>query len=240
MDSDAKAWQKERYDDMRGYGVPLRGGWAAGLLLALVLSAGSTGAAPRSLLIDDFEHGIRAGWEEKSFKGETVYRVVPDPETKGHCLQAEARGTASGLIFRREYDLRDYPVLSWRWRVAGTVAGGDETRKSGDDYAARVYVIFPHWFFPKTRSINYIWANRLPQGEHLPNPFSANAVMLAVESGNANAGRWMAERRNVYEDYRRLFGEEPPQVGAIAVMTDTDNTGGSAMACYDDIRIEGE
>jgi len=225
---------------MSGCGTRPSVGRAAVLLLSMFFSAAATAALAQGLLIDDFEHGIHAGWEEKTFKGETLYRVVPDPDSDGHCLQAESRGAASGLIFRREYDLRDYPVLSWRWKVSGTVAGGDETRKSGDDYAARVYVIFPHWFFPKMRSINYIWANRLPQGGHLPNPFSGNAIMVAVESGSANAGRWMAERRNVYEDYRRLFGEEPPRVGAIAVMTDTDNTGGAAEACYDDIRLEVE
>lgn len=35
-----------------------------------------------------------------------------------------------------------------------------------------------------------------------------------------------------------LFGEEPPLAGGIAIMTDTDNTGESATAYYDDIRIE--
>lgn len=34
------------------------------------------------------------------------------------------------------------------------------------------------------------------------------------------------------------FGEEPPQVEGIAIMTDTDNTGESAIAYYDDIKIE--
>jgi hypothetical protein len=64
--------------------------------------------------------------------------------------------------------------------------------------------------------------------------------MVAVESGQANAGAWLAERRNVYEDFKKLFGEEPPPAGGIAVMTDTDNTGESAVAYYDDIRIEKE
>lgn len=62
--------------------------------------------------------------------------------------------------------------------------------------------------------------------------------MVAVESGNENIGKWVTERRNVYEDFKMYFGEESPQVGGIAVMTDTDNTGESAIAYYDDIRIE--
>jgi hypothetical protein len=62
--------------------------------------------------------------------------------------------------------------------------------------------------------------------------------MVAVESGTERVGEWLVERRNVLADYRRLFGEEPPAVGAIAIMTDTDNTGASAEAWYDDLQIE--
>jgi hypothetical protein len=63
-------------------------------------------------------------------------------------------------------------------------------------------------------------------------------MMVAVESGDEKAGTWVTEERNVYEDYRRLFGEEPPMIGAVALMTDTDNTGGEATAYYGDITLE--
>ena len=207
--------------------------WLLLLILPVLATAGTT-----ALLIDDFENGLRPEWKEKEFHGRTVYRVVA-AET-GHYLQARSTAAASGLIFEIEYEPADYPVLSWRWKIDGVIAGGDETKKSGDDYAARVYVVFPHWFFPKTKTINYIWANKLPKGESIPNPFTGNAIMVAVESGDEDSGRWVSEKRNVYEDYRRLFGEEPPAVGAIAVMTDTDNTGETAVAGYDDIRIQRE
>ncbi len=60
-------------------------------------------------------------------------------------------------------------------------------------------------------------------------------MMVAVESGEENSGKWISEERNIVADYRRLFGEEPPMVGAIAIMTDTDNTGENARAWYDDL-----
>lgn len=205
------------------------------LLPAFFWGVASAGAGAQERLVDDFEQGLRPGWEAKSFQGETVYQVVPDGG--GHSLRAESRDAASGLVYKVDYDAREYPFLTWRWKVANILESGDARKKEGDDYAARVYVVFPHWFFLKTKSINYIWANRLPKGEHIPNPFAGNAIMVAVESGNENVGQWVAERRNVYEDYRMLFGEEPPRVGAIAIMTDTDNTGGVATAWYDDIRI---
>lgn len=212
----------------------------SGTLIAslLAFSALTVLAAEQAMVIDDFEQGLRPQWEVKRFKGETAYRVVDD--NGNHVLKAESSASASGLLYRYPYSVKEYPLLAWRWKVENSIRTGDETKKSGDDYAARVYVIFPHWLPPLTRSINYIWANRLPKGNHAPNPFHARAVMVAVESGQANAGAWLAERRNVYEDFKMLFGEEPPPAGGIAVMTDTDNTGESAVAYYDDIRIEKE
>jgi hypothetical protein len=61
--------------------------------------------------------------------------------------------------------------------------------------------------------------------------------MIAVESGPERTGKWVEEEVNVLEDYRRHFGEDPPRVGAIAIMTDTDNTGERATAWYGPIRI---
>lgn len=192
--------------------------------------------AGQAIVIDDFEHGLKPQWEARKFKGDTEYTVT---EMAGsHALKAESKASASAMIYRYKYDLKKYPILVWKWRVENTLIKGDESKKEGDDYAARVYVIFPHRLPLLTKSINYIWANRLPKGNHIPNPFYTKAVMVAVQSGDEYVGKWITEKRNVYEDYKTLFGEEPPLVGGIAVMTDTDNTGESATAYYDNIRIE--
>jgi hypothetical protein len=205
------------------------------VVLLLLLLAAPSAAEVERLLVDDFERGLGAEWTVKSFKGETVYRVVA--EAGGHVLQAESRGTASGLVRKLDRDPRNTPILSWRWKISGTIGQGDERTRAGDDYAARVYVIFPHWFFPKTRTLNYIWANHLPQGTFLPNAYTANAMMIAVESGSQRAGQWLTERRDIVADYRQAFGGDPPRLGAIAVMTDTDNTGAMATAWFDDLLL---
>lgn len=173
------------------------------------------------------------GWEVKTFKGNTDYRLV---EKEGRqVLQAKARGTASGLVRKITFDPHEYRYLRWSWKIESPVAGGDARIKKGDDYAARVYVVFPGRFFWQTRALNYVWANRLPQGDFIPNAFTANARLLAVQSGGAKAGQWIDEQRDLVADYRRLFGEEPPMAGALAIMTDADNTGATAIAWYGDI-----
>ncbi|MDW7644004.1 MAG: DUF3047 domain-containing protein [Desulfuromonadales bacterium] len=199
-------------------------------LLLMLNVAGSALAADGSYRFGSDEI---IGWEVRSFKGNTDYRLVE--EAGRRVLQAKARGTASGLVRKITFDPREYRYLRWSWKIEGTVAGGDARTQKGDDYAARVYVVFPGRFFWQTKALNYVWANRLPQGEFTPNAFTANARLLAVQSGAAKAGQWLDERRDLVADYRRLFGEEPPMAGALAIMTDADNTGATATAWYGDI-----
>ncbi len=186
-------------------------------------------------IIDDYNSGLSDKWKTKIFEGETEYTVTENDSIR--CIQAVSNSSASALIHEIKYDVSEYPFLLWKWKIGQVLEKGNAHTKEGDDYAARVYVVFPSIIFWKTKAINYIWANRLPRGESVPNPFTGNAVMVAVESGNENSGKWVEETRNVYEDYKNLFGKEPPKAGAIAVMTDTDNTGESAVAWYGPIKI---
>lgn len=206
------------------------------LVFLLALPAWAGPANQRTLVVDDFEHGLKPGWKVKKFHGETTYQVVSDDG--GHVLRAESRGAASGLFYELEFAPGEYPILAWRWKVENLVERSDPTRKAGDDYPARIYVVFPHWFFPKTRSLNYIWATDFPVNRPVANPFTKNAMMIAVESGAERVGQWVTERRNLIEDFRAAFGEDPPEAGAVALMTDTDQTGEHAVAWYDDIRLE--
>jgi len=189
-----------------------------------------------SRLIDDFRNGAGAGWENKSFKGETLY--FPAVVDGIPCLRAESKASASGLFYKVEYDAAAEPVLSWSWRADNIIARGDVRSKGGDDYPARIYVVFPSLLFWQTRALNYVWATNLPEGAAVPNSFTSNAMMVAVENGPAHLGQWRSYRRNIHQDFRKYFGAEPPPVRAIAIMTDTDNTGEKASACYGPIRVE--
>jgi hypothetical protein len=182
--------------------------------------------------------GIK-GWEENSFVGHTRYSIKENDGN--YFLKAVADSSASGLYKEIKYDVKEYPYLSWRWKVTHLPEKGDVRFKETDDYGARVYVVFPRFLKWNTKTINYIWANRLPKGESHPNSWlPKNVVMIAAQSGTDSLGRWIQEKHNVYEDYRRIFGEEPPRAGAIALMTDSDNTGGYAEACYDDFIISNQ
>jgi len=208
-------------------------GIVLGSILFSILPLASASAGNR--IIADYRNGLSPAWQSKSFAGQTHYTVEQTADAAW--IRADSRAAASGLFHKIDYDPARTPILAWSWKVDHVLAKGDARHKSGDDYAARIYVVFPSWLFWKTRALNYIWANKLPQGSMIANAFTANAMMIAVRSGPQQTGQWLNEERNIREDFKKAFGEEPPRVGAIAIMTDTDNTGESASACYGPISI---
>ncbi len=204
----------------------------AGLFLAPGVSfAGET--IPGQVMVAAFSRGDLSGWSKKIFTGETAYSIVQIDGRK--VLKAVSKNSASGLVKKIEKDPEQYPLLRWSWKIDHTLKREDATKKNGDDFVARVYVVFPRVLFWKTRAINYVWSAKLPRGTAIPNAFTANAVMVAVESGDGKAGTWVNEERNIFDDYKRFFGEDPPPLGAVALMTDTDNTGDEAVAYFGDI-----
>ena len=189
--------------------------------------------------IAHFSRGELSGWKSKEFSGVTRYALENrDGRT---VLRADSNASASGLYREASIDLGKTPILNWTWQVGNILPGADERTRAGDDYPARIYVIFSGGLmFWRTRAINYVWSNMQLTGSSWPNAFTGNARMIAVESGSGRVGQWVSERRDVRADYRRVFGEEPGRVDAVAIMTDTDNTGATATAWYGDIWFSAE
>ncbi len=149
----------------------------------------------------------------------------------------------------------EYPVIQWQWKVDNILQKGDVTSKDGDDYPARIYITFA--FDPDRagylerlkhkaaslmygqdvpyRAISYIWGSNSPAGTMIANPYTDRVMMFVVEGGDGKVHQWVTERRNIYEDYKKAFGEEPAMISGVAIMTDTDNTRESAIAWYGDI-----
>jgi hypothetical protein len=203
--------------------------------LSVLLLACALNASASEIQVSHFSSEGLAGWEPKVFKGTTEYLI--QQENGRAFVKATSHASGSGMIRKIRFEPSKYRYLRWSWKIAHTIKGGDEKSKGGDDYAARVYVVFPGRFFWQMKAINYIWANKLPKGEYVPNPFESEAKMLAVESGNGKAGQWVDEERDLLADYRLMFGTDPQTAEAIAIMTDTDNTGGNAEAWYGEISL---
>jgi len=187
-----------------------------------------------------FSQGTMEGWEEKVFSGHTGYQLAEIDGRKA--LLAESRQSASGLFRKMRVDLERTPYLTWSWRVEQGLPRLDETRKEGDDYAARVYaVVDGGLFFWKTIAVNYVWSSSQGPGSIWPNAFAGpNAMLMALRGPEDGLGAWYVEKRNLREDLKKLFGREIRFIDAVALMSDADNSSGEARAYYGDIRFTAE
>ena len=193
-------------------------------------------ALSKQLTIGRFSAASLDGWTEKSFHGTTSYKFVS--ENGRQVLHAVSKGSASGYVYKKpKVTVAEFPLLRWSWRVDQPVAGEDFRKKNGDDFAARVYVVFPGTFFWQYRAICYVWSKSMSKGQSAASPFTPRVAVIALESGSAALGSWRQEERNYAEDYRSLFGETPPDPIAVGFMTDSDNSASQAEAWYGDIQF---
>jgi len=140
------------------------------------------------------------------------------------------------------------------------VADADLARRSGDDFAARVYVFFDlplaelplaarimlgvqrllHGADLPTAALCYVWDNRHAPGTRAWSAYTGRVRMVVLESGNARANQWVAERRDLAADFQAAFGKRAriPPITGIAAGNDTDQTGASATAWFGDFRLE--
>jgi hypothetical protein len=238
--------------------------WAQILLIMIVFLWGSLSFIHAdSLKVGHFSDLATGGdfpetWEPMTFSGidrHTGYTLIKkDGRT---VIKAHSQNAASGLIRFLRVDPADFPVIQWQWKIDHVLEKGDAGTRQGDDYAARIYVAFAFdpdqaswWERARHKSaamlsgkevpgsaLNYIWANKTPKNNILPNPYVSESMMVAVQSGNRHAGRWMTETRNIVDDYRQAFNRNPPEIIGIGIMTDTDDTGEQTVGYYGDIFI---
>jgi DUF3047 family protein len=179
--------------------------------------------------------GTPAGWELKEFTGDASVELVRDAGRVA--LRLRSARTSFALHRDVVLDVRQYSMLAWSWKVTRLPVAGDVRDPARDDQAAQVYVIFPRWPSPPTSSdvIGYVWDSQAPVGTSLRHPKAPNVRIIVVESGGARLDSWQRQVRNVAEDYRALFGRQPPRVGKVALMIDSNDTQGEAEALFGEL-----
>ena len=185
----------------------------------------------------------------------TTYAVKSDGGEQ--YLRAESKASASALVYKDEFNVYKYPKAGWRWRVDRLTLKGNPHAKSGDDYAIRVYFMFRYdpekaTFFEKIQyglakklygeypphcTLSYVWSYAETATTIYDSPYTDKAKIIVLRNGTSSLGEWMVEERNILEDYRRVFGKDPPSAAGIALMADSDNTGGEAVASVDFIEV---
>ena len=178
-------------------------------------------------------------WEEKVLNNRVSYRVESsDGESYVHAI---SNGACSAMYHKMKLDVRQRPILSWKWRITSFPSKKSPDNllsEEEDDFAARVYVIFRALFFSNSKVLEYIWAEDLKVGTISSSPYSDNIKLIVVESGLNEENRWVFEERDIYKDYILAFKTKPKlKIGTIAFMCDSDSTKTSAEAFFDEIKI---
>ena len=194
--------------------------------------------AENSLTVADFSSaavggGIPTGWELKEKSGKADFAVVKDGDVSA--VRFRSNNASFSLQKEVKLDLKQFPVLIWKWKVTKLPAGADFRKSKTDDQAAQLFVAFT-----KAKSIVYIWDTNAPQGlmEDTTPVFFMHVKVVVVRSGPAETGKWIAETRNVYEDYKKLFGEEPPAVSGMRLQINSQHTGTSAESYFADVTFK--
>lgn len=236
----------------------LRGWWRVALPVALMLTVLTAGAEISVGRFATDSAAIGAPWQVIRLE-----KHVPATLYRAHRWDGvnavEANADASMALLGRpiDVDLAATPILCWRWRVEDVVGSANMRKRSGDDYAARIYLAFalPPAVLSFTAraelalvrnlfgaqvpdaALNYVWDNVHPAGTRMPNAYTNRAQMIVQRSTNQDARRWMSERVNVANDVVERFGTREAQLGLIAIATDSDNTGEKIRAGFADLHF---
>lgn len=231
------------------------------LFLAGAAAIGAPARSAGSLAVPPFSGaplgiGVASGWEHQTLPKvpqANSFAIVDDGGLR--VLRVHSEAAASNWLAKLSGETPRRPVLQWRWKVSRALAGSDLRSKQGDDYAARVYVLFD---FPDDRlnladrlrlraarvlagtdvpgaAICYVWGQAQPPGTSAWNPYTDRVRMVVIDSGDTYAQRWRNVRRDVHADWDEAFGGAMPRIAAVAVGADTDNTRDTVDAWFTDL-----
>jgi hypothetical protein len=204
---------------------------------ALLVMAGLAWAADR-VVVEDWTSipvgttNIPPGWKGQNW-GRPAYDFVVTDDQGKRVLHARSRDEGSTIAkeIKGKVDLGETPILEWSWKATVLPKGGNSCKKSTDDQAAQVYVAWPR--FPeavRSRIIGYVWDTSAPQGTICKSEKTGTVTYVIMRSGPADLGKWVTESRNVREDFRKIYGEEPDRPGAVSISIDSNDTNSIAEA----------
>jgi hypothetical protein len=204
------------------------------LLLAVV----ATAWAADVVVVEDWvrypagTRGVPSDWKGQNW-GSPAYDfgVADDEGRRALRMKSQGEGSTISKDIKGKVNLKETPVLEWSWKVLTLPRNGNSCQKATDDQAGQVYVVWPR--FPeavRSRIIGYVWDATAPAGTVCKSEKTGTVTYVVVRSGPADLGRWLTEQRNVREDFKRIYGDEPDNPAAISLAIDSNDTRSSAEA----------
>jgi len=205
-------------------------------VLAVACAVVASAWAAERVVVEDWRsypvgaRGIPGDWKQQSW-GKPVYdlEIVSDDGQPVLHLRSKGETSTINRDLKGSVDVKETPILEWRWKVMTLPTGGNACKESTDDEAAQVYVA---WLRPpeavRSRIIGYLWDSTAPAGTICKSEKISTVTYIVLRSGPGELGKWITERRNVVEDFRKIYGEAPDNPNALSLGIDSDDTRSSA------------
>jgi hypothetical protein len=214
-------------------------GALAGILVAALALAADT------VVLEDWSEapvghqGVPPGWAKQGW-GHPAYdfRVAEADGRRALHMKSAADSSNINKDIRGTVRLAETPILEWTWKVTALPKGADARRAETDDEAAQLYVVWPK--FPqavRSQIIGYIWDTTAPVGSVFKSKKTGTVTYVVVRSGPKDLGKWVTERRNVLEDFKRIYGSEVEDPGGVSIGIDSDDVKGTAEAFLGSIQF---
>jgi hypothetical protein len=216
------------------------------LITAVVLLA-SFAWAQTSVMIEDWSttplghRGIPPGWQGQQW-GSPAYdfTIEADGHRRVIHLKSKDEGSTIAKEIKGRINLKQTPILEWSWKAVVLPKGGDSRKKDLDDQAAQIFVLWER--FPKlvrSRIIGYVWDSTVPIGTIAKSEKAGTVTYVIVRSGPDELGKWLTERRNIREDFKKIYGEEPENPDAVSLSIDSNDTHTTAESYFGSIAFRG-
>ena len=186
--------------------------------------------------------GIPKGWTPyTTLGGRPAYDFVITEDEGRRALRVASHDEHSTIAKELHIDLEATPILEWSWKVVQVPAGADVRKRGTSDLTGHLVVVWPRFpEFLRSRLIAYAWGSTEPAGSIERSRKTGTVTFFILRSGSESLGRWLTERRNVVDDYRRVYGEQPEESPkAIAISIDTNDTHSSSVALIGPIAFGG-
>jgi Protein of unknown function (DUF3047) len=203
---------------------------------ALLLGFATAAGAEAQVVIEDWAKyhvgakGVPSDWQKQNW-GSPKYDFSIDAQDGNKVLRMRSANEGSTISrdIKGKVRLKETPLLEWSWKATVLPRGGDSCKKATDDQAAQIFVVWPR--FPtavRSRIIGYVWDTTAPAGTICKSEKTGTVTYVIVRSGTGDLGKWFTERRNVVEDFKKIYGEEPDDPEALSVAIDSNDTSSTA------------
>jgi Protein of unknown function (DUF3047) len=203
---------------------------------ALLLVFATSASAAAQVVVEDWSaqavgsKGIPAGWRGQNWGSPKYdFTIVTNDGHKALQMRSANEGSTISKEVKGNVNLKETPILEWSWKVTTLPKDGNSCRKATDDQAGQVFVVWPR--FPeavRSQIIGYVWDTTQPVGTVCKSEKTGTVTYIVVRSGPAELGKWLTERRNVADDYKRVFGGEPDPPSAVSIAIDSNDTNSTA------------